>query len=100
MVDSLLAEIDRALAELVDVEHAGEEEATVVASLQRQLGWCRAFVATGRAPEPRPGPFSMGLIATRQFDMYGQRPALAALINKVQRAVEARVDRDRPSNDR
>jgi hypothetical protein len=33
----------------------------------------------------------MGLMATRQLDMYGQRPALAALINEVQRAVEARL---------
>ena len=91
MVDSLLADIDCALAELTAVERAGEEDATLLASLRRQLAWCRAFVATGREPESRPGPFSMGLMATRQFDMYGQRPALAALINEVQRAVEARM---------
>jgi hypothetical protein len=91
MANRLLYDIDRALAELSDVERANEEGPAVVATLRRQLDWCRAFVATGREPEPRPGPFSMGLIATRQLDMYGGRPALASLINEVQRAVEARL---------
>ena len=31
----------------------------------------------------------MGLIATREFDMYGDRPELALLINEVQREAEA-----------
>ena len=91
MTDSLLDEIDRALSELSEVERAGEDAPTVVASLRRQLAWCRAFVATGREPEPRPGPFSMGLMATREYDMYGQRPELAALINRIQYAVESRL---------
>jgi hypothetical protein len=30
----------------------------------------------------------MGLIATREFDMYGDQPELASLINSVQREVE------------
>ena len=41
------------------------------------------------AGENRPGPFSMGLIAVREFDMYGDRPELAVLINEVQRAMQA-----------
>jgi len=31
-----------------------------------------------------PGPLTMGLIATREFDMYGDNPALAGLINEIQ----------------
>ena len=30
----------------------------------------------------------MGLIATREFDMYGDKPELASLINSVQRETE------------
>jgi hypothetical protein len=32
----------------------------------------------------------MGLIAVREFDMYGDMPELASLINKVRRLVEAK----------
>ena len=91
MTDTLLADIDRALAGLAEVERAGDEAPAVLTTLRHQLTWCRAFIATGREPAPRPGPFSMGLVATRHFDMYGDRAALAALINEVQRAVEARL---------
>jgi hypothetical protein len=100
MTESLLTDIDRALAELADVERAGEEGPDVLTTLRRQLNWCRAFVATGLEPERRPGPFSMGLIATRQFDMYGARPALASLINDVQSAVERRLHSEPPFNER
>ncbi len=91
MANQLLDDIDRALAQLAEVEREREEGPEVVATLRRQLAWCRAFVATGSEPGPRPGPFSMGLVATRQLDMYGGNPALAALINEVQDAVEARL---------
>jgi hypothetical protein len=57
-------------------------------SILRQLTWCESFVS-GRPTETRPGPFSMGLIATREFDMYGDQPGLALSINEIQRAVEA-----------
>jgi hypothetical protein len=33
----------------------------------------------------------MSLIAVREFDMYGDKPELAALISKVQRLVEERL---------
>ena len=92
MAVSLSDDIDRALAALAQVERAGDEGHAVVTTLRRQLEWCRAYVATGREPEPRPGPFSMGLIATRQLDMYGAHPELADLINRVQYAVEARLN--------
>ncbi|MEK7287551.1 MAG: hypothetical protein AAB091_03180 [Elusimicrobiota bacterium] len=57
-------------------------------SIARQLRWCIAF-ASDQPREERPGPFSMGLIATRELDMHGNRPELAALINQVQRDVES-----------
>ena len=56
-------------------------------SITRQLRWCAALAA-GEPREERPGAFSMGLIATREFDMYGDRPELASLINEVQRGSE------------
>ena len=34
-----------------------------------------------------------GLIATRELDMYGDRPALASLVNEVQREFEAAFGR-------
>lgn len=56
-------------------------------SIARQLRWCLAF-ALGEPIEPRPGSFTMGLIATREFDMYGDKPELASLINSVQSEAE------------
>ena len=55
-------------------------------SILRQLDWCEGIVA-GRPTEPAPGPLSMGLIATRELDMYGDQPELALLINDIQIAV-------------
>ena len=56
-------------------------------SILRQLVWCEGFVS-GRRTEPPSGPFSMGLIATRELDMYGDQPDLALSINDIQHAVE------------
>ena len=56
-------------------------------SIDRQLRWCVAFAGGQPCPD-RPGPFSMGLIATRELDMYGDRPELAELINRIQQEVE------------
>jgi hypothetical protein len=84
---SLGADIDRALEALR--EHAGGGgPQEVVASLQRQLEWCRGYVGGAEMPE-RPGRFSMGLLATRELDMYGGRPELAALINEIEHKVTA-----------
>ncbi|MCI0152430.1 hypothetical protein KNO81_42335 [Paraburkholderia sediminicola] len=56
-------------------------------SIHRQLMWCRAQV-TGETSEPKQGPLTMGIIATREFDMWGDNPGLAALINQIQHAFE------------
>jgi hypothetical protein len=58
-----------------------------VQSIHRQLVWCRAQISGGPS-EPKQGLLTMGPIATREFDMWGDMPELAALINQIQRAVE------------
>jgi hypothetical protein len=55
--------------------------------IERQLRWCVCF-ASNQPTEPRPGPFTMGLIATRELDMYGDQPELALLIKQVQEEIE------------
>lgn len=80
---ALLARVDEALARIVPMAEAGWEPAV---SMRRQLNWCRAHLL-GEPTEERPGPFSMGLMATREFDMYGQEPELASLINRIQEAM-------------
>jgi hypothetical protein len=82
-----LAKIDQALAQIAPMADAGWAPAQ---SIARQLRWCRAF-ALGEPREERPGPFSMGLIATREFDMWGSEPELASLINEVERLANIRL---------
>lgn len=85
MNEALLDKIDVALADISPMAARSFDPAV---SIERQLVWCRNFVLGG-SQEDRPGPFSMGLIAVREFDMYGDRPELAALINEVQGLVQA-----------
>ena len=79
--------LTKARAALTQVEPMAAHSWGPAESIARQLRWCVAF-ATGEPREPRPGPFSMGLIATREFDMYGDQPELASLINEVQREAQ------------
>ena len=83
-----LAKIDAALARIEPMVEAGWGPAD---SIARQLRWCRAL-ALGEPREARPGPFSMGLIATREFDMWGNEPELASLINEVERLANVRLE--------
>lgn len=83
---ALLEEVDRALAVIAPLADQGWDEAI---SIARQLRWCRGRVA-GDPVEPAPGPLSMGLIAVREFDMYGSDPDLAARINRIQDEIERR----------
>ncbi len=52
-------------------------------SISTQLHWCLSLA--NHQPTPSQGLLTMGLIATREFDMYGDNPALADLINDIQR---------------
>ena len=79
--------LNKARAALAQVEPMAARGWGPAESIARQLRWCAAF-ATGEPREPRPGPFTMGLIATREFDMYGDQPELASLINEVQREAQ------------
>jgi hypothetical protein len=87
MDKSLLMLIDEALGQVRPMVEASFEPAV---SIARQLEWCRDF-ELGLPSAPRPGPFSMGLIAVREFDIHGDRPELSLLINKVQRLVESKL---------
>lgn len=78
----------KALSALEQVELLEAQGWPPAQSIARQLRWCLAF-ASGQPAGARPGPFSMGLIATRELDMYGDMPELARLINEVQREMEA-----------
>jgi len=80
----LLAIARETLAQVAPMEAQGWAPAQGIA---RQLRWCIAF-ASDEPREEHPGPFSMGLIATREFDMYGDRPELADPVNRVQEAAE------------
>jgi hypothetical protein len=84
---AFLAKIDQALKQVAPMADAGWAPAH---SIARQLRWCRAL-ALGEAREERPGPFSMGLIATRELDMWGNEPELASLINEVERLANIRL---------
>ncbi len=85
MNQPLLAKAQAALSQIEPMASRGWAPAL---SIARQLRWCVAY-ASDQPREEQPGPFSMGLIATREFDMYGDRPELASLISEVQREVEA-----------
>lgn len=91
MSEALLARIDSALAQIEPMASHSFEPAL---SIRRQLRWCRDFVC-GVTRESMPGRLTMGLIAVREFDMYGDRPELASLINDVQRLVEEEMRRVR-----
>lgn len=80
----LLLKIDEALSAIGPMLTATWPD---VQSVYRQLRWCRAQIS-GEPSEPKQGPLTMGLIATREFDMWGDKPELAALINHIQRAFE------------
>lgn len=84
----LLAKIDEALAQIVPMVEAGWGPAQ---STERQLRWCRAYVLD-EPREDRPGPFSMGEIAFRAFDMHGDEPELASLITEVERLTTIRLE--------
>ena len=78
----LLRKIQSAIQQIQPLAAKGWSPAQ---SILRQLGWCEGFVS-GCPSDPAPGSLSMGLIATRELDMYGDKPDLALLINDKQDA--------------
>lgn len=53
-------------------------------SIARQLRWCLA-AELGQEKKARFGPFTIGLIAAREFDRHGDRPELAAAACDIER---------------
>ena len=84
----LLRKIEEALR---GVERRGGDRIPSIASIKRQLLWCQGYLSGGAPPYEMPGPLSMGLIATREFDMYGHDPELALLVNEIEREMNKRL---------
>ena len=82
--EELLRRIEEALE---GVEQEGGDAFLPMASVKRQLLWCRAYLR-GEELEPRPGPFTMGSIAMRELDMYGDNPDLALDVYQIEREVD------------
>jgi hypothetical protein len=87
--------MDRTLLDMIDaaleeIQPMAAQSFGPAVSIEAQLRWCRDF-ELGVIKGPLPKPFSMGLMAVREFDMYGDQPELALLINQVQRLVEAKL---------
>lgn len=76
----VLGWIDEALARISPLARQDWELAL---SIERQLLWCQGTLR-GEPVEPAPGPLTMGWRATREFDHFGNDPAFAALINRIE----------------
>lgn len=79
--------IEKAKQALSEIEPMEIKNFPPAQSIARQLRWCIALFEN-KPKEEMPGPLTMGLIATREFDMYGDNPQLAQLINEVQHAAQ------------
>ena len=77
----IIEQIDSALKSLETYRATDTHQAE---SICRQLEWCKSAIL-GNACEHAPGPLTMGIIATREFDMWGNEPELAECINEIQR---------------
>lgn len=83
--EELLGRIEEALE---GVEQEGGDGFPPMASVKRQLLWCRGYLR-GEDVGDRPGPFNMGDIAMRELDMYGDNPDLALEVYQIEREMEA-----------
>lgn len=79
----VLAQIDEALQRLAEYRR---QELFQAESISLQLEWCRGMLRGDEMPDP-PGPLAMGIQATREFDMWGNEPDLARMINEIEREV-------------
>ena len=89
--EELLIRIEEALA---GVEQEGGDAFPPMASVKRQLLWCRGYLR-GEAVGGPPGPFTMGTIAMRELDMYGDNPDLALEVYEIEKEVTALLE-DKP----
>jgi len=87
--EELLSRIEEALR---GVEQEGGDAFPPMASVKRQLLWCRGYLR-GEETGARPGPFTMGAIAIRELDMYGDNPDLALEVYQIEREMDEMVER-------
>jgi hypothetical protein len=80
----LLRRVEEALE---GVEQEGGDAFPPLASVKRQLLWCRAYLR-GEETGERPAPFTMGATAMRELDLYGDNPDLALEVYQIEREVE------------
>ena len=84
----LLGRIEEALE---GIEQEGGDAFPPMASVKRQLLWCRAYLR-GEETNGRPNPFDMGAIAIRELDLYGDNPDLALDVYHIEREMEERLN--------
>lgn len=75
--------IQKAKQALAEIEPMEAKNFPPAESIARQLRWCIALFEN-KPEEEMLGLLTMGLIASREFDMYGDNPQLAQLINEIQ----------------
>jgi hypothetical protein len=90
--DELLERIEEALR---GIEQEGGDAFPPMASVKRQLLWCRARLRGEEGGRP-PGPFDMGAIAMRELDMYGDNPDLALEVYQIEREMEGILKNHEP----
>jgi hypothetical protein len=86
--EELLRRIEEALE---GVEQEGGDAFPPMASVKRQLLWCRGYLR-GEGPGARPGPFTMGSIAMRELDVYGDNPDLALEVYQIEGEMRSLLD--------
>jgi hypothetical protein len=85
--EELLRRIEEALE---GVEQEGGDGFPPLAGVKRQLLWCRGYLRGEAVGEP-PGPLTMGLIAMRELDMYGDNPELALEVYRIEGEMNERL---------
>lgn len=86
--EELLSRIEEALA---GVEQEGGDAFPPMAGVKRQLLWCRGYLRGEPVGEP-PDPFTMGTIAMRELDIYGDNPDLALEVYQIENEMTAMLE--------
>ena len=94
--EELLGRIEEALE---GVEQEGGDAFPPMASVKRQLLWCRAYLR-GEETNGRPAPFDMGATAMRELDLYGDNPDLALEVYQIEREMEGMLNGRQPGKSR
>ena len=82
--EELLRRVEEALE---GVEQEGGDAFPPMVPVKRQLLWCRGYLR-GEAVGEAPGAFTMGALAMRELDMYGDNPDLALEVYQIEREMD------------